>query len=174
MNLYGYPNQLHEPHAGNVGVGGIILNQILTVDTGAYADGDLLSDTVALEPVSRVPGGRTWLVSVHVLDESDQGQPFDIVFLDEFNSLGTINSAPNITDGNARKICGKMSVPAAAYLDLGGCRIATITAGTTDGNLPLLLQTPQNSMQMFMATISRGTGTYGAFGLRLRLGFSWD
>lgn len=159
---------------GQVGMAGTVINRVLTLDTGAYADKDLMSDTIELENVARVPLGRTWLVYVHVLDEADQAGAFDIVFLDEFVTLGSLNSAPSISDANARKIVGKCSVPSAAYLDIGGSGIATITPGTTDGNLPLLMQTGPLTRSLFMATIARGTPTYAVNSLRLKLGFSWD
>ena len=147
---------------------GDVLDLTLTLDTSQYADGDVLADTQSLASAFRVSAGRAYLKGVQVLDEDDQGQPFDLIFLDANNSLGTENSAPNISDANARTIIGRLQVSSAAFYDIGGSRIAYVDAGM------MLLKAAAASTTLYVGAISRGTGTYTASGIRLKVGLVWD
>lgn len=143
-----------------------VVPMTLLLDTAIYAAGDVLSDTAILAGVAPVPGGSTQLRSIEVLDEDDQGIAFDIVFLDSNVSLGPFNAAPAIADAGARSILGIVSVATGDYVDLGGCRVATLK------NIGLVLKVLANSSDLYIATITRGgTPTYTAAGLKLKLGF---
>jgi hypothetical protein len=139
----------------------------LSLDTVAYADGDVLAATQTLTNAVRVNGGRAVLQSIMVIDEDDQGQAFDIVFFSATQSLGTENAAVSITDAGARDILGLVPVASADFKDLGGVKIATLP------NVGLFLEAASGSRDLFIGAISRGTGTYTASGLRLRLGMIW-
>lgn len=141
-----------------------VFDVTLTLDTSAYADGDILADTQSVGAVFLNSGGGRTLMSVHVLDEDDQGMGFDLIFLDANTSLGTENAAPSISDANARGIIGRVAMSSADFYDIGGSRIAT----RTGVNLPLQ---GNASSTLYVAAISRGTGTYSASGIRLKLGF---
>ena len=153
---------------GKAAVPGALIDVTLSLDTAAYADGDVLADTQTVTSMFRVADGTATLDSIHVLDEDDQGQALDLIFLGANNSIGTENAAVSVTDANARDIQGRVRIGAADYYDMGGCRIATISgiglklkaaSGVTTGNI---------------AAVSRGTGTYTASGIRLKLGLTWD
>lgn len=148
---------------------GTVLDVTLSLDTsGAYADGDVLANTQPLANAVRVPGGRAHLQSLVVIDEDDQKQPFDLYFLAITTGLGTENSAPNISDVNARNILGRVSIAAGDYYDLGGVSIANLNA------IGLMLKAADGSTELNVGAISRGTGTYTAAGIRLKLGLLWD
>jgi hypothetical protein len=148
------------------GVGDLVLDT-LTLDTSAYADGDVMADTQALASAVRVNGGRAILQSLLVFDEDDQGQTFDVLFFSANRSLGTENSAPNISDANARDFLGSVRVSAGDYLDLGGVRVATIP------NIGLMLEAAGGSTTIYYGTIIRGAATYTATGVRLGFGLIW-
>jgi hypothetical protein len=136
------------------------------LDTAIYAAGDVLFDTTLVSGIVPVAGSALELRSIEVLDEDDQGVALDIVFLDAAVTLGTFNNAPVITDANARAILGIVSVPAANFIDLGGCRVATVQ------NVGLSLQAAANGQDLYIAGITRGgTPTYTASGLKIKLGF---
>jgi hypothetical protein len=141
-----------------------VFDVTLSLDTSAYADGDVLADTQSAGTVFLNSGGGRTLMSVVVLDEDDQGQGLDLIFLDANNALGTENSAPSISDANARSIIGRVPISSAEFYDLGGCRIAS----RTGINLPMQ---GNGGSTLYVAAISRGTGTYTASGVRLKLGF---
>lgn len=135
----------------------------LSLDTSVYADGDVLAETQVVADCFRVVDGIGILNSVMVIDEDDQGQPFDLVFLQANASLGTENGAPSISDVNARNVMGIVRVNASDYVDLGGVRTATLSG------LSLGIKAVGGTDDMYVAAISRGTGTYSASGVRLRL-----
>lgn len=137
----------------------------LSLDTSAYATGDVLAATQEIADVVPSVGDATALHSLVILDKDDQGQGLDIVFLDANVPLGTENAAPSITDANAAHVLGIVSVAAADFVDLGGCRVATLSG------IGLVLQPAADSRSVYVAAISRGTGTYTAAGIDLRLGF---
>lgn len=147
---------------------GTVLDVTLSLDTNAYADGDVLADTQALANAVRVAGGRAHLQSVVVIDESDQKQGFDLIFLDADNSLGSENSAPSIGDANAGTIIGRVQIGAGDYYDLGGVSIANVNG------IGLMLKAATATTSIWVAAISRGSGTYGAAAIKLKLAFLWD
>jgi len=135
----------------------------LSVDTSAYADGDVLADTQLVSATFFPAAGvDKTLLSVTILDKADQGFGIDLFFLDANVSLGTENSAPSITDGNAASIVGFARISAGDWIDLGGARIATIS-----GITQVLRSTTAN---LYIAAIVRGAGTYGASDILVQLG----
>ena len=59
----------------------VIKEVTLTLDTGAYADGDVMAATQEVANAVRQKGGRAVLQSVVVLDKDDQGKDFDLLIL---------------------------------------------------------------------------------------------
>jgi hypothetical protein len=157
-----------ETHIGEVGGNTILATFTLSLDTSAYANGDVLADTQVINSVFRKNDGTGVLQSIKLVDKDDQGQALDLVFLNANNSLGTENSAPNISDANADAILGIIPVAAGDFIDLGGCRVATIT------NIGLPLQAVSGAATLYIGAISRGTGTYTATGITGILGILRD
>lgn len=142
-----------------------LLDLVLSTDTVAYASGDVLADTQELTGVMRVNGGTALLQSLVITDADDQGQGMDIVFLKSNVSIGTENAAVSITDANAKEILGIVSVGASDFIDLGGVRVAHVVIPAS-----ILLKAGAGSTSVYVAAISRGTGTYTAAGLSLKVG----
>lgn len=164
------PSVLVEPSENVIGKSGTpadLITVTLSLDTAAYADGDVMADSQVVTNAVRVAGGRATLKSVVVVDEDDVGQAFDILFFSSNVSLGTENAAPSITDANARNFLGFVKVAAADYIDLGGVKVATKTS------CELMLE-PASGRDIYVATIIRGAGTYTASGVSLKLGLVWD
>jgi len=137
----------------------------LTLDTNAYAAGDVLVVPQAIPNVFTASGGKRVLHSVVFRDEDDQCQPFDIILLDATANLGTINSTVSVSDADARKIVGIVKIEAIDYYDLVNSRIAI------KPNVGLVLEAASGSTSLYIGAISRGTGTYTASGVRVKLGF---
>lgn len=154
-----------ENHIGKVSTPDDVIDVTFTLDTSAYADGDVLADTQSVASVARVNAGTVILVSVTVIDEDDQGMGLTLVFLDSNNALGTENNAPNISDANARQILGFVKITTSDYIDLGGVRIACIRG------VGLEMKAAAGVTTLYVGAISNGTGTYTASGLKLKLGF---
>lgn len=141
-----------------------VLDVTPTLDTSAYDSGDVLFDTTAMTAVFRINGAAMTVDSLTVLDEDDQGIAFDLYFLDTNTSLGTFNTAPNISDANARKILGWVPVASGDYKDLGGAKVATVR------NIGLKLKADSGADDLYIAAVTGGTPTHTASGLKLKLG----
>jgi len=153
-----------EAHVGEVGSNGKLVELTLSLDTNAYADGDVLADTQELTSAVRVAAGSGYIMQVRVNDKDDQGQPFDIYILQTNVSIGTENAAVSITDANADEIIGRIPVYSSDYYDMGGCRVAYPTMD------PILVEAAAGSTSIYIAGVSRGTGTYTASGITLMFG----
>lgn len=137
----------------------------LSLDTSQYADGDVLADTQEVTHFFLAKNGTRKLVSVALLDEDDQGIALDLVFASANVSLGTENSAPDISDANARSLLGALRVATTDYIDLGGSRLATLRG------VNLMLESAADSTSLYMGAITRGgTPTHSASGIKVRLG----
>lgn len=142
-----------------------VLDLTLSLDTSAYGDGDLLAETQLLSAEAfHEEGAKAFLESLVVIDQDDLKLAFDIVFLQSNVSLGTENATPSISDTDALKILGTVTIGTADYKDLGGVAVATLR------DLRLLLEAASGSRSLYVGAISRGTGTYTAAGLKLRIG----
>lgn len=143
-----------------------LIDVTLSLDTSVYASGDLLADTQEIVGAVSTKGGSALLHSVTVLDEDDQGVAFDLHFLQNSTSLGTENSAPSITDANARSnfMC-RVPIATGDYTDIGGFRVATV------GNQNKIIKAASGSTSIYVAAINgSGTPTFTASGLKLRIG----
>ena len=86
-----------------------ILRVTPTLDTNAYAQGDVLFTATAIPNAVRGDGGCSKLLAMYVVDQAD-GSDNDIMFVfsEGSTALGTINATANISDGDleALNICG--------------------------------------------------------------------
>lgn len=144
-----------------------VVDITFSLDTSAYASGDLVADTQALADVAASLGGTVELVSVTLTDEDDQKGTLQIVFLDTNTSMGTENAAPNISDANASgKILGTVTALAANYVDVGGAAVVSLT------NCGLLLKAAAADDDLYVALVGlTTTPTYTASGLKGKFGF---
>ena len=153
-------------------VGGVtkVIDVTLSLDTAVYADGDVLADTQEVARAVRAGPRSGLLQSVVVVDKDDQGAAMDLYVLDSNVSLGTENSGVSISDANAAKILGKVAIAAGDYYDMGGVRVA---AGSNQRNLAIPVAVTSGT-SLYLGAVSRGTGTYTASGVVVRLGFLQD
>jgi hypothetical protein len=137
----------------------------LVLDTSAYADGDVLAIPQEVTGVGTKSGSRFALHSIIALDEDDQNQPFDLVFFNASAELGTINAAVSISDADARKIIGYVEMTTAESRDLVNSRLFVASG------IGQVMALASSTNSLWVGAISRGTGTYTASGIRLKLGF---
>lgn len=158
-----------EEHIGQVGGHTAIVPVTFTLDTSAYASGDLLADTQEVASAVRVPDGTGVLTSLVLNDKDDQGMALYVVLLSANRTLGTENAAPTITDAHADDILGIIPIATTDYLDLGGAKVATLRGLT----LPIKAVTGGTAIYVALVN-STGTPTYTASGLTARLGILQD
>jgi hypothetical protein len=145
-----------------------VLNVTLSLDTSAYVSGDVLADLQAVADFMRADGGRATIQSLTVLDKDDQGLEMDILISPTSTSLGTENSAPNISDTNAENLQRICNVASGDYIDLGGSKMATKTG------IGLVVEAAAGSTTMYIGAITRGAPTHTASGIILTLGLLLD
>ena len=152
-----------ELHLGSVSGTTYVHEVTLSLDTNAYADGDVLADTQEIASAVRVAAGAGVLHSVAVLDKDDQGEALDIVFLKTDVSLGTENAAVSISDADADEILCIVEVAAGDYVDLINSQLAT------KSSVGVGVKAAAAATSLFVGAISRGTGTYTAAGITLKI-----
>ena len=147
-----------------------IVQVTLSLDAGnVYADGDVLAATQEVASAVASSGGTCVLQSVTVLDKDDQGEDMDIYLLSANVAMGTENDAASISDANAAKIQAIVPVYGVHYFDAGGCQLASLTPG--DAGIGAVLS-PDSGTSLYVAVVSRGTGTYTASGVVLSFAFA--
>jgi len=168
-NLYGNANiqvgdaDVSATNPVPVKTGDTVLEATLTLDTNAYADGDLLADTQLLDGSAFLAnGGVTTVQNIQIQDYDDQKGALDIVLLRSNTSMGTENSAPNIADGDGDEILLVVPVYSTDYRDMGGFSIAEVDVGK-------VIKAAAADDALYIAAISRDAKTYTASGIMVRV-----
>ena len=144
-----------------------ITDVTLSLDTSAYASGDVLADSQIISACLRTDDGTGTIVNVTLTDVDDQGAGLDLIFLDANVALGTENSTPSITDGNAANILGWVRINDSDWIDLGGVRLASVPC-----TIPV--KGVSGADDLYVAAITRGTPTHTASGIVLRVAIACD
>lgn len=154
-------------HIGNVGGLSDLKEVTLTLDTNAYGDGDLLCNPIEIPNVFRGKYRTAILYSVEVHDRSDQGHALDLCFTTASTSWGTVNDPLNVSDAIAVSVQHIVRVAASEFVDLINGRIAP------KPNIGVMLKS-MGGTSLYVAAVSRGTGTYAADGVVLKVGLLLD
>jgi len=152
-----------ENHIGEVGMPDTVITITPTLDTSAYADGDVLFTTEAIANAVRNDGESCILQSIQVLDKADQGIDFELVFFDADKDLGTANAAITISDADAASIIGHYAF-SNDYIDLINSQIRC------DEGIGLVLKAGAATTSLYVGGISKGAGTYAASDIVIKLG----
>lgn len=160
-----------ENHIGSIGGNTVYIDVTLSLDTSAYAAGDVVADTQAIANALRVNDGTGVLQSITVIDQDDQKAALNIFFMSGNVSLGTENSAPSISDTDALQILGPpIQIAAADYFDLGGVSVAGKDA------IGKIVKAAAGIRTLYVAVMAgaAATPTYTAAGVKLRIGILQD
>lgn len=145
-----------------------LITVTLSLDTSAYASGDLLADAQEVAGVALTTGGEAELVSLLVVDEDDQKVAFDVYLTSVNTTWGTENVAPAITDAAARSIQAIVPIAVADYKDLGGAAVAQPRVAQNIG----VVCSCVGGTSLYVAVVNgSGTPTFTASGVRLVFGF---
>lgn len=141
----------------------------LSLDTSAYASGDLIADTQVVSNFFDFTDGTGVLQSLTLVDQDDQKVACYVYFLSANVSMGTENAGPSISDANAVNILGFVTVATTDYQDLGGVSVANLN------NLGMILKAAAGTQDLYVAVVNgTGTPTYTASGVKLRIGALLD
>lgn len=150
-----------------------------TLDTNAYAQGDVLFTATEIPNVVLEKGGCSKLVGAYIFDKNDSSSDITFVFTEGNTALGTINATANISDADllANNICGitKMDNDQATTgdkIDTSKIHLMLPGSGTAENTQDLmLLQAANDSTSVFVQGIltSSTTPTYADGDLQLIL-----
>jgi len=139
----------------------------LSLDTAEYVAGDLLADTQEIANVFKTVTGRAVLKSFALLDEDDNAGALDVLFLRSNTSMGTENDAFAPDDGDAEEILTVIEVAAADYVDFTNSQMAV--KNEQNAGMGVVLE-PSSGTSLYVAAVARGTNTYTAAGIVLKVG----
>ena len=153
--------------AVNIRTRDVVKTVTFSVDTSAYASGDLIADTQEIDAAAAELGGVVILQSITLIDEADQKLGLYLVFLNASTSMGSENSAPNMSDANVTAtVLGQVAINALDYLDVGTSAVATVSG------IGLVLQAASTTDSLYVAVVNgSGAPTYAADDLVAKFGF---
>lgn len=159
-----------ENHLGEVGGKSAYKVITMSTDTGAYASGDLIADTQQFDAFFRKADGTGVINTITVTEKDAQGAAFYVIIHRTSTSMGTENSAPNITDANL--VAGIQHIVAFATTDfvtVSGTKIAT------KANLGLPVMAVSGTDDLYFSILnSTGTPTYASGEIQLGIGVLLD
>lgn len=159
----------------NISTASGVFDVILSLDTSAYAQHDVLADSQEVPDCLRGAGTGV-LQSVTLIDYDDNARAIDLVFLSTNASIGTENSAVSITDANAAYILGVVQITASDYIDMVSSQFATKVGPDCGFVLWCDNTTAGTDHSVWVSAVYRdATGdTYTASGIKLRIGILQD
>jgi len=151
-----------------------ILTVTPTIETSTIDANDVLFNPVEITNAVSVPGGRSLLHSICLIDQTntsvDAGVEIDLVFTQDSTNLGTLDAAVSCADTVLDGILGIVNVAAGDYVDMINGQIATKTnVGLT------LIGVSATSTSVYVGGVVRETGTArAADAIDIRLGIIKD
>jgi len=129
-----------------------------TIETSTIDANDVLFNPIEIPYATSVPGGRSLLHSICLVDttdtSTDAGVAIDLVFTKSSTNLGTLDGAVDCADSVLEDILGIVSVEADDYADMIVGQIATkASIGLT------LTSSSDTTTSCYVAGIIRETGT---------------
>lgn len=132
-----------------------------TLDTNAYAQGDVLFTATEIPNAVLGNGGCSILVAMYVLDLSDNSDDVVMVFTEGNTALGTINATANISDADilANNVIGTMMLDSseadtASNIDTSKIhQVMGAGAGGESAHHTMLLQAAAGSTSVYVQGI---------------------
>jgi hypothetical protein len=140
-----------------------------TLDTSAYASGDLICDVTTITGAALGTGGLCELVSLTIVDQDDQtASAYTIYITNLSTSWGTFNAAPTVSDAALLGIQAVIPIASGDWLDLGGGKVAQPRIAQ---NIGCICET-SGSANLYLTIVNgAGTPTFTASGIKVTLGF---
>jgi hypothetical protein len=142
-----------------------------TVDTSAYAAGDLMFNPIKIENAVAVKGGSAILQSIAVANDDALTGTFDLVLTASDDAPGTLNNAVSgesgLSDANADLILGITTV--SNMVDVGGCSVGS------KQNIGMVIKAESTTRDVYVWGIAQSTDNpTAATGYKLRFGIVQD
>jgi hypothetical protein len=154
----------HDVRAGPSATALVEINP--TLDTSAYAAGDVLFDTIALTDICFANDEVCALDQLTILDKDNQtAYSIALLFLKSNTSIGTIGNTASISDANAENITASILFGTGSVINVGNSKFQSQKAAVND----LKLQPASGTRTVYVAGIVfSGTPTHTANGLHLK------
>ena len=137
----------------------------LSADGAILADNDVIAATQEVTNFFHEAGGAAEIRSIQLIDDDDQAQDIELIFLNANGSIGAENAAYTTTDAVLDTILGTFLIVIADYSDAINGQTAT------KRDIGLMLQAAESSRSLWIGAVCRsGTPTYTAAGLKLKIG----
>jgi hypothetical protein len=132
---------------------------------GAYASGNLFFDATVITGCFLQAGGRNRLDHLFVVDQESQGPAFDLYFVIDNTSLGTVRGALAYGGANWKaKARGRISIASGDWTSDNSVKVADV---------PIFNRIVYSgSADLYVAAIIRGAATYTGNNLSLNFGFT--
>lgn len=164
---HGEQSQFQSDDKGHLKVGsgsGTVIDFTPTLDTSAYAAGDVLFISTILTGVSDIDGGTVRLVNAVCFDGDDQGTEVEVFFTTNATTPGTINGALSAADTVFDDIVGRSHF--VTFADLINSRSCVLTTQNQ------LMKCAAGSKDLYVFGVVRsGTPTYTAAAMKFKFGF---
>ena len=159
-----------EAHLGEVGGKSAYKVITMSTDTGAYASGDLIADTQQFDAFFRKTDGTGVINTITITEKDAQGAAYYIIVHRTSTSMGTENSAPNISDANlVAGIQHIVTVATTDFITVSGTKIATVK------NLGLPVMAVSGTDDLYFSILNAtGTPTYASGEIQLGIGVLLD
>jgi len=145
-----------------------------TIETSTIDANDVLFNPVEITNAVSVPGGRSLLHSICLIDQTntsvDAGVEIDLVFTQDSTNLGALDEAVSCADTVLDGILGIINIGSGSYVDMINGQIAT------KNNVGLaLIGASSTSQSVYVGGVIRETGTArAADAIDIRLGIIKD
>tara|TARA_R110002020_G_scaffold90061_5_gene219572 strand:- start:4012 stop:4578 length:567 start_codon:yes stop_codon:yes gene_type:complete len=143
-----------------------------TLETSAYAAGDVLFNSVAIPDAVREDGGCSKLLAVFLRQDPTTNVSMELIFSENAVTFGTVNQSAGAGDSTikAGNILGYISCDAEIattnYIDNSEIKRVCHTRSDAENSFPqsdpMLLQAASDSTSVYFAALGGGTVTYGA------------
>ena len=141
-----------------------------TLDTNAYAQGDVLFVATEIPNAVREVGGCSKLVAMYIVNQNTTDVDIDFIFSENSAVFGTINATANLDDDvlQAANITGFLTLDAGeisastSQIDTSEIKRVGVVDSGGDSTLltaPILIQAASNSTSVYVVGILTGSAT---------------
>jgi hypothetical protein len=134
-----------------------------------FGDGDVLLNSTEIPNAVLAPGGCSKLMGVTVVNYEAADDDLELVFTQvDGENIGTINSAPNISDADAKslKILATWELDASdSNMSLGNSKVfsnnaSTSTTNTESNVMPIFLQAEEGATSVYFQAVIKTAQSY--------------
>ena len=142
-----------------------------TLDTSAYAGGDVAFTATEIPRAVLEKGGCSKLVNAYIMDQDRDTYDLDLIFTEKNTAIGTLNATADISDANMEAIglCGfcRFKSDVAFMGGIDQVRLIRWSETVADSERtsagPIFLQADSDSTSVYVSgIISSGTPTFAA------------